>query len=289
MKPDIRAARSTDVAPIRAFTTGTFEWGDYVPDMIEAWIDEPSGRVFVAVDANDVPIAVGRCVLLTDAEAWLHAARVHPDHRGKGIAGDMAVVMTDWARDSGAQVARLMIEEHNEPSIKHISKTAFRKKAVVYRCHRSLGSESPLPSTNGGTRRRSSIQARPVRSPDVEMVAAGWTTSDTGRAVRGLVAHSWTFHRLRLEDAAVAARESRLWDIGGSWAMSYEEDTEFDVEMVATSEPDARDVARSLADLAVSHGATTFTAWVADLPWIVEAFEHVGCQTEPSGIWEMSL
>ena len=104
-----------------------------------------------------------------------------------------------------------------------------------------------------------------------------------------MIAHNWTFHRLRLEDAAAAARESRLWDIGGSWAMSYEEDSEFDVEMVATSESDAPDVARSLVDLAVSHGATMFTAWVADLPWIVEAFEHIGCQTDPSGIWEMSL
>lgn len=288
---NIRRARHDDIAAITSFTTGTFEWGDYVPDMIDTWMDETGTGLFVATDANDAPIGFGRCALLTPAEAWLHAARVHPDHRGHGIAGEMAVVMTDWARSQGAQVARLMVEESNESSVRHISKTAFRKKVVVNRCFRDLGEGSPAPSTNGGSRRRSDLVARPVKGSDAEMVTASWTASEPGKKMRGLVAADWTFHRLHLEDTLKAASESRLWDIGGSWAITqeYQDSGEFDVELVATSDSDASAVARSLVDLATSHGATEFKAWVADLPWLVSAFEHVGCDTEPSGLWEMAL
>lgn len=287
---NIRYARQDDIAAITSFTTGTFDWGDYVPDSIGTWMDETGTGLFVATDDNDAPIGFGRCALLTPTEAWLHAARVHPDHRGQGIAGEMAVVITDWARTQGAQVARLMVEERNESSIRHISKTAFRKTTIVHRCVRELGEGSPVPSTNGGTRRRSELVARTVNAADAEMVTASWTASEPGRRMRGLVGANWTFHRLQLEDTIRAATESRLWDIGGSWAITKEyESGEFEAELVSTSEGDASAVARSLVDLATGHGATEFEAWIADLPWLVSAFEQVGCDIESSGIWEMAL
>jgi GNAT superfamily N-acetyltransferase len=291
MSVNIRPARHGDIEPIAAFTTGTFEWGDYVPQVIGTWIGDPSGGVFVAVNDNDAPIAVGRCTLLTPTEAWMGAARVHPDHRGQGIAGEMAVVLTDWARDQGALVARLMIEEQNESSIRHIAKTAFRKTTTVNRCFRTLGADSPAPSTNGGSRRRSDLVVRSVKASDAEMVAATWSASEPGRAMRGLVADDWAFHRLRTVDVAKAATETRLWDIGGSWAITqeYEDSGEFDILLVDTNEEDAPDVARALLDLAVSHSAEEYKAWVADLSWLIAAFEHTGCDTEPSGIWAASL
>ncbi len=287
---EIRHGRQGDIAAIQRFTTGTFEWGDYVPDMIAGWIHDPAGGVLVAVDATDTPIAMGRCTLLTPDEAWIHAARVHPDHRGRGLAGEMATALTDWARDHGAIVARLMIEDHNESSIRHITKTPFRRTTTIHRCHRTLGAGSPTPSTNGGTRRKSNLVARPVKSSDAEMVTALWSSSEPGRALRGLLARDWSFHRLRTEDTFKAAMESRLWDIGGAWAITNEhDDGEFNVELIAATAADAPDVARSLVDLATSHGATDFRAWIADLPWLVSAFEHTGCVIEPCGIWTMAL
>lgn len=291
MTATIRPAKLTDTEAIVAFTTGTFDWGDYVPAMIGTWLAEPGGGVFVAVDDTDSPIALGRATLLTPTEAWVHAARVHPDHRGQGIAGEMAEALTDWARDQSALVARLMIEDHNDSSVRHISKTAFRRTVTVHRCHRILGAGAPTPMTNGGSRRRSSLVPRLVKSSDAEMVTALWSASEPGRALRGLVAKDWTFHRLRPVDTEEAAKESRLWDIGGSWVITHEfEDSgEFDVELIATTRDDAADVARAVMDLATSHGVAQFKAWVADIPWLVAAFEHMGCDAEPSGIWEMPL
>ncbi|MDK1097455.1 MAG: GNAT family N-acetyltransferase, partial [Actinomycetota bacterium] len=120
----IRQATHADIPEIVSFTTDTFEWGDYVPDMIAEWIDDPSGVVMVAEDNSEV-IALGRVTLLSDTEAWAHAARVKPERRGEEIAGDLADVLLAWARDRGALVARLLIEDDNEASIRHITKKGF--------------------------------------------------------------------------------------------------------------------------------------------------------------------
>ena len=285
----MRAARHTDLDAIAAFTKGTFEWGDYVAESITDWMGDPSGVVMVATDDTDTAIAVGRCVLLTPREAWLHAARVDPGHRGRGIAGDMAVVLTDWARDQGALVARLLIDESNTSSIRHIEKTTFRRTTTVHRGSRSLGGSEPRLNGNGGSRRRSPLVAREGTRVDAQMVTASWTSGEAGRALRGLIGRSWSFYRLRTKDVEAAALQGMLWEVGGSWAISRETDGMFEVLMVDASPSDADDIVRALVDLAVDREAETFRVWVADQPWLVTALTTAGCQVEPSRIYEMAL
>ena len=286
---DFRPATERDVDAIAAFTTGTFEWGDYVPYAIADWIGADDGVVMVAADDDDVPVAMGRCVLLTPQEAWLHAARVNPTHRGLGIAGTMAVILTDWARDRGALVARLLIEDDNTPSINHITKTAFRRTVTVHRGHRSLVQPGARRNGNGGRRRRSPLVAREGTAIDSEMVVASWTSGDAGRAMRGLVARSWSFHRLRTDDVREAAAAGMLWEVAGSWAITREEDGTFEVLMVDASPSDAEDIVRALVDLAYDRGAERFSAWVADEPWLCDALRVCGCEIVSNGIYAQPL
>lgn len=286
---ELRRARPGDVDAIAAFTTGTFDWGDYVPESIAGWIDDQSGYVLVGTDGDDVPVAVGRAELLTPQEAWLLAARVHPDWRGRGIASQMAVDLTDWARDRGALIARLLIEEANTSSIRNINKTAFRRTTVTHRGFRMLNEPGPRLDGNGGVRRRSPLTVREGNRVDAELIAAVWSTSEAGRSLRGLVAQSWSFHRLRTTDVERAAREARLWEIGSAWAITSEDDGRFEVRMLDASPSDATDVVRALVDLANDQGASEFSAWVADCAWLVDALEVAGCKTEPSSIYAQSL
>ena len=285
----MRPARHSDIEAIAAFTTGTFEWGDYVSESILEWMSDPSGVVMVATDDTDNAISVGRCILLTPREAWLHAARVSPEHRGKGIAGDMAVVLTDWAREHGALVARLLIEESNTSSIRHIEKTAFRRTTTVHRGSRSLAGSEPSLNGNGGSRRRSQLVAREGTRVDAQMVTASWTSGEAGRALRGLIGKSWSFYRLRSEDVEAAAKQGMLWEIGGSWAISQESDGMFEVLMVDASPSDADDFVRALVDVAVDREAENFRIWVADQSWLVTALTTAGCQIDPSRIYELAL
>jgi GNAT superfamily N-acetyltransferase len=286
---EYRAATVADINAITAFTTATFTWGDYVPDFIEDWIDDSQSAVMVATDETESVVAVGRCALLTPREAWLHAARVKKDRRGEGIAGQMAVVLTDWARNQGAQVARLLIEDTNTSSISHITKTNFRRVTTVHRGERHLTEPARPLNGDGGHRRRSPLAAREGTATDAEMVVASWASGEAGRDLRGLIVKDWSFHRLRTSDVEDAAREGMLWEIGGSWAIAREWDGVFEVLMVDGSATDGDDIIRALVDLAADRGAERFVAWVADRPWLVDALTASGCTVSANGIYAQPL
>ena len=67
---NIRPARLDDEAAIVAFTTGTFEWGDYVPDSFAEWMaSEDHSIVLVATTDDDEPIGLVRVVMVSPEEA----------------------------------------------------------------------------------------------------------------------------------------------------------------------------------------------------------------------------
>lgn len=283
-----READHSDVDEIVAFTTDTFEWGDYVPEMISEWIDDPSGVVMVATDESGI-VGLARVVLLTETEAWSHAARVRQDRRGEGIAGDLADVLLDWTRKRGVRVTRLLIEDDNESSIRHIQKKGFRRVATVIRARRAIGDATPNPEGNGGRRAASAAAAQPVNAADAAMLAAGWPLSQCGRPLRGLLAEGWRFHTLTASDLTEAASGGGLWHVGSSWAVTRQFGTEFDVSLLDTDPSEAFDTIRSLIDLANGRGAEDFWMWLADIDWLVQAARRAGCEVFPNGIWVYSL
>lgn len=283
-----REAIHGDVDEIVGFTKDTFEWGDYVPDMIAEWINDSSGVVMVAVDESGI-VGLARVVLLTHTEAWSHAARVRPDRRGEGVAGDLADALLDWARSRGVHITRLLIEDDNESSIKHIQKKGFRRVATVVRARRAIGAATPNPEGNGGRRTTSVAIARPVNAADAAMLGAGWSLSPCGRPLRGLVAEGWSFHTLSEKDLEIAAQDGGLWQVGQSWAVTRQSDTEFDVALLDTAPEEAFDTIRSLINLANERGAEDFWMWLADVDWLVQAARRTGCEVSSSGIWAYSL
>jgi len=258
---NFRPATHADIDEIVAFTTDTFEWGDYVPQMIGDWVND------------------------SETEAWSHAARVRPDRRGEGIAGMLADVLTDWARQQGALVVRLLIEDDNEASIRHIQKQGFRRVATAIRANRAIGDATPNPDGNGGRWRPSALTAKPVKSADAPMLAAGWPMSQSGRELRGMIAQGWSFHTLTEPVLAQRANAGELWEMGSSWAAIGPFGDGFDVSLIDTNPDEAFDAIKALIDLANERGAETFWMWVADIDWLVQAARRAGCETTPSGIW----
>ncbi len=289
----MREATPSDVDAIVAFTTDTFDWGDYVPSMIEDWIGDEDGVVMVAVDDDDddddVPVALARAVFLTDHEVWSHAARVHPAYRGRGIAGDLADVLTDWARDRDAQVVRLLIEDDNLASIRHITKKGFRRAVSVVRASRTVGAGSPNPEGNGGRRQPSPLRTRPGKVQDLPLVRSSWSTSQVGREMRQLIGTGWRFHRLRDSDIETAARSGNLWEVENSWVITGTVEPSFQVQLIDTTEAEAHDVIRALIDTANNRGADEFSMWIADIDWLIQAARRTGCDVSGYGVWEKAI
>jgi GNAT superfamily N-acetyltransferase len=286
---ELRRGRIDDVDAIVAFTTDTFAWGDYVPEMVADWLTSDDGVVMVAVDGSDRPVAMARAVFLTEREVWSHAARVHPDHRGHGIAGELADALMDWATEHGGYVVRLLIDDDNLASIQHIVKKGFTRSVSVVRATRGIGSGSPRPHGNGGRRHPSPLQPRPGKRQDLALVRASWSTSEVGRVLRGLVGEQWRFHRLTDADIERAARTGNLWEIGSSWAITGSVEPTFDVQLLDTTPDEAYDVLRALIDSANNRGAEDLTMWLADTEWLVQACRRTGCDVTGHGVWEHAL
>lgn len=285
----VRPARSSDVDAIVAFTSDTFEWGDYVPERLREWLADDSGIVMVAVGGDDVPIALARAVFLTDTEVWSHAARVHPDHRGKGIAGVLADRLMVWAQENGAYVVRLLIEDENLASIRHVTKVGFSRGASAVRAVRGVGAGAPHPDGNGGRRNPSRLRARPGKRQDLVLVRSAWSTSEAGRLLRGLIGGDWRFHRLRDGDIVDAATTGDLWEVGSSWAITTHREEFFGVRMLVTDAEEAYDVVGALVDLADNLGVESMEMWLVDTDWMVQAARRCGFDVEGYGVWEHPL
>ncbi|NHZ70491.1 MAG: GNAT family N-acetyltransferase [Proteobacteria bacterium] len=285
---EIRRAQHTDIPGIISFTTDTFEWGDYIPDVIEEWIDDPEGIAMVAID-DGRPVGLARTVLLTSSEAWAHGVRVHPDHRGKEIAGALAEALMEWARTQGVQVVRLLIEDDNVASARHVEKVGFRRTVRIVRAVRSVGEATANPKGNGVGHGPSTLKAKPARSPDVPLVMASWGSSEPGRALRGLFGMGWRFRTLRAPDVRSAAERSNLWEIGSSWAITSSIEPSFQIAMLDTRPDEAYDAIRALIDTANNRGAESMSMWLAPLDWLIQAARRAGCDIDPSSIWEYPL
>lgn len=276
----VRQALPSDHLTIAAFTEDTFEWGDYVADLFLEWLERNDMFVAVGVSDDDVPVALGSVRMLSPTEAWFHAARVRPDLRGRGIAAEISVVLRGWAAEQGATVGRLLVEDWNEASIRHVEKTGRRRVASMVRCTKPIGDASPSPDGNGGPRIPSPLRARPAHAADAQSAYASWSIGELGRASRGLLGIGWSFRRLTIEDLIAAARGSAFWEIGAGWALaSPTPDARFEVSWLETREEDTNDLLRSFIDLAIGSGSESITIWVPDVDWAVRAAKRLGFET----------
>jgi GNAT superfamily N-acetyltransferase len=284
----IRNARRDDIPAIESLTANTFEWGDYIPGVIEDWLESDSSVVLVACD-DDVPIAMAKASMLSTTEAWFSAARVHPEWRGRGIAGTVAGELDEWARFQGALVGRLVIEDWNEASIKHVEKIGMRPVSRVVRCTRTVTRSEPAPGGNGGKRVPAQERLRPTRSAEAEPAFMSWSAGELGRATRGLFAIGWSFRRLTVADLVAAARIDALWETHTGWAMGAPAGDQFSVGWVETRPDDADDFMRAIVDLSAASGAESLAAWIPEIDWALTAAERSGCELSPMSIWAKEL
>ena len=107
----IRVARPSDKRGVRALCAAIWS-GDYVTEVFDDWVKDRRGRLWVAI-ADDRVVGVAKLTVMPSREAWLHALRVHPKYRRRGIASALFEHRLERARLLGARIARLDTGEDN--------------------------------------------------------------------------------------------------------------------------------------------------------------------------------
>jgi ribosomal protein S18 acetylase RimI-like enzyme len=271
MDTSIRAARGTDVAKIVPWTTDTFSWGDYVPERIEVWLEDPDSEVLVSVDENDNPIALCHVAMLSATEGWLEGARVHPERRRSGVGSALNHAGVAWARERGARVVRLSTEASNLAARNQVKRLGYREVS------RWLHAGFKVDRTHRTSER---YRMRPAPGSDAEAAWIFWAGGELARASRELIALGWQWRIARPADLNGAAGD--LVQSAAGWAsIEQPEDDWVRVNWIASTPEDMLGLIDGLLDLAAEREASELDIKLPDLPWTSEAIVRSGSEPNP--------
>jgi GNAT superfamily N-acetyltransferase len=284
----VRPATAEDQTAIAVFTTDTFSWGDYVADAFSGWLADPLSHVAVAV-IDDVPVAVARAVMMSATEGWMHGARVHPDHRRKGLATLLNHHLSDWVRSKGGQVVRLMIESWNEPAQQQVAAAGYRRVCEWTNAVRGLGSE-PDPIANGGRRVPGDEQLAVGTPAEIEPAWVAWSASELSRSGRALYPRGWLMRRMVRNDLDEAVSGRQLLHGPSGWIVAEPEDDDtMFVPFLVAADSDAYRLVRAVVDRADRKGFQRIRALVPSVSWMTEALHRGGFDLSAEQIWTRAL
>ncbi|GHO88745.1 GNAT family N-acetyltransferase [Dictyobacter formicarum] len=113
---EIRPALAGDREPVLAFCASTWEWGDYIDQVWDDWMENLAGQLLVATVDQQLA-GIVHIQLLNETESWLEGLRVNPDYRRQGLARALNEAAMVEAMRRGATTIRLAVDSHNVASI----------------------------------------------------------------------------------------------------------------------------------------------------------------------------
>ena len=262
----VRHARPSDAASIISWTTDTFEWGDYVPDRLTGWIENDESEVMVCESESGEPAAVAHVLMLSSAEAWMEAARVHPDHKRSGMATAMNDHGVEWARGRGARVVRLATEADNAAARGQVEALGYR--ALSQWVHTSF--ETARPSAT------EELRLKPSHRSEVDPAWIFWSAGDLARRGRELLALGWRWRKATPADLEEAAAAGRLYQSPSGWAIAEDDDEGCGCGWLAAAPEEGPRLIESLVSLAASRGQPDLSLKTPDVAWMTETLARAG-------------
>ena len=276
----LRPARQDDVPKIEPWTCDTFTWGDYVGEALPAWIEDRSSVVVVCVDQDDHPLAMSRAELLSPTEGWLSAARVHPDHRRAGMGAAMNDYGVQWARERGAQIVRLVIEEENQAARSQVEKLGYRN-TCVWILGEAETPRGPLP--------RERDRLHPASSADADAGWLLWLGSELARAGRELYPGNWRWRKAHRSDLDTPIANRNLFQGGAGWVVAVPDRDTLAVRWMVTDPADCPALLEGIAEVARQLGMARTEIYLPETPWSGEALVREGFTTRRLLVYAKSL
>jgi GNAT superfamily N-acetyltransferase len=265
----IRPATLADVEPIREWASDTFSWGDYVPERLPTWIEDPDSQALVSVDAADAPVAVCHVTMLSPTEAWLEGARVHPDFRRSGHGSALNDAGVSWASRQGARVVRLATEGDNVAARRQVEALGYRLASTWVH-----GELTPSPAH----RAPDQFRLRPAPGSDSDAAWLFWVASDLAREARELIAMGWRWRTARPDDVGGVGE---VLQSAAGWVMLDQPEADWiRVLWVATTPDDVLPLLDGLLDLAAERGVAEVDVKLPSLGWTAEALRRQGAEPD---------
>jgi len=115
MKLYFRDLTKKDIPAILDISKDIWEGDDYIPDVIERWLNEKGNLAYGAFLEEEMKelIGLGRVKMFPNGIAWLEGGRVKITHQKQGIGRDLMKYAIDYAIQVGAKVAQYDTSSRN--------------------------------------------------------------------------------------------------------------------------------------------------------------------------------
>jgi len=119
-----------DIPAILYISKDIWEGDDYIPYVIERWLNEKNNLAYGAFldEAKKELIGFGRVKIYPNGIAWLEGGRVKASHQKKGIGRDLMKYAIDYAIKFGAKVAQYDTSSRNFGSVSLAKFHGFKEK-----------------------------------------------------------------------------------------------------------------------------------------------------------------
>jgi len=277
-----RPARPEDRAAVAAISAHIWDGEDYVPEVFDDWVADPRGE-FTLFFEDEQLVAFGKLTELGAGQWWLEGLRVHPAHRGRGIARQAHEYAVALADRIASGVLRFATDDDNAPVHRLAEHSGFEHLAsfVVARAEAGPG--------DGAAR------SGPVTATALPAVRVWLQRSSAYGAARELIEAWWSWQAL-LPELPRLVREGRLlwWDDGrdlhaGLVAFSEGDENDdvedrFWVNYAAAPVERLPQLWRELCELAAGRRAGRLRARPAYTGEMVAALTEAGWQVEPDHV-----
>ena len=125
-----RNLTNEDIPAILDISKDIWEGDDYIPDVIERWLNEKDHLAYGTFLDEEMKelIGFGRVKLFSNGVAWLEGGRVKVSHQKKGIGREQLKYAIDYAIKVGAKVAQYDTSSRNFGSISLAKFHGFEEK-----------------------------------------------------------------------------------------------------------------------------------------------------------------
>jgi GNAT superfamily N-acetyltransferase len=115
MKLYFRDLTNEDIPAILDISKDIWEGDDYIPDVIERWLNEKDNLAYGAFLEEEMKelIGLGRVKMFPNGVAWLEGGRVKITHQKQGIGRDLMKYAIDYAIQAGAKIAQYDTSSRN--------------------------------------------------------------------------------------------------------------------------------------------------------------------------------
>ncbi len=203
----IRPAKHTDRKEILEICSEVWEGHDYVPRVLDRWLEDAKGQLWV-VEMGGKVVAFGRHSLLGPGEAWLEGARVKKEYRGKGIASNLLDHFLDLARKEKVQSLRYATHISNVASLKMAQNRQAKEAGIFHLMEKEVDTTYQLPF-------------EPERVEYSNEAYESLKKSLYIRKSKGFFSYQWKFRLLTPNTLKSFLQEGQLYQYGRGYLLLY--------------------------------------------------------------------